>query len=140
MILIYKLTTIQKPTYLHFIITGKNTVENIERYFEEINRECTGRNCFRILIEERLDGPRRGILDVFKIISEVSSKSRGLYKAIAYVDVNAEGYSMQFIENVAVNRGLPMFVFSTVADAEKWLMNKNHLGTKQHTVWGLVDG
>ena len=80
------------------------------------------------------------MIKVLELISEQSCKCRGLFEAIAYVDVNAEGYSMQFIENVAVNRGLPMFVFSTVADAEKWLMNKNHLGTKQNTVWGLVDG
>ena len=124
MILIYKLTTIQKPTYLHFIITGKNTVENIVRYFEEINRECTARNCFRILIEENLDGPRLCVMKVLEFITEESCKSRGLFEAIAYVDINAVGDSMKFIENVAVNRGLPMFVFSTVADAEKWLMNK----------------
>jgi len=140
MILIYKLTTIQRPTYLHFILTGKNTVENIERYFEEINRECTARKCFRILIEERLDGPRRGILDVFKIISEESSKSRGLYKAIAYIDVNAKGDSTKFIEDVAINRGLPMFVFSTVADAEKWLMNNITEVQNQMLYEGVVDG
>ena len=124
MILIYKLTTIQKPTYLHFIITGKNTVENIERYFEEINRECTARKCFRILVEERLDGPRLDVIKVLEFISEKSSKYRGFFEAIAYADLNAEGNSMNFIENVAVNRGLPMSVFSTVADAEKWLVNK----------------
>ena len=89
MILIYKLTTIQKPTYLHFIITGKNTVENIGRYFEEINRECTARKCFRILVEERLDGPRLDVIKVLEFISEKSSKYRGFFEAIAYVDVNA---------------------------------------------------
>jgi hypothetical protein len=31
---------------------------------------------------------------------------------------------MHFAETVAVNRGLPMAVFSTVAEAEKWLQNK----------------
>jgi hypothetical protein len=124
MILIYKLTTIQKPTYLHFIITGKNTVENIGRYFEEINRECAARKVFRILVEERLDGPRLDVIKVLELISEQSCKYRGIFEAIAYADLNAEGNSMNFIENVAVNRGLPMSVFSTVADAEKWLVNK----------------
>jgi len=94
------------------------------RYFEEIHRECTARNCFRILIEENLDGPRLSVTNVLELVSEESSKNRGLYKAIAYVDVNAVGDSMKFIENVTVNRGIPVTVFSTVTNAEKWLLNK----------------
>ena len=88
------------------------------------HRECTARKCFRILIEENLDGPRLDVIKVLKLISEESSKSMGLFRAIAYVDVNAVGDSMKFIENAAVNRGLPVKVFSTVVDAEKWLLNK----------------
>lgn len=120
----YKLTIIQKSTYLHIIVTGQLSEENVLRYFEEIHRECTAHNCFRILIEENLDGPRLSVINVLKLVSEVSSKSRGLFKEIAYIDVNAEGDSMNFVENVAVNRGLPVKVFSTVANAEKWLLNK----------------
>jgi len=120
----YKLTITQKPTYLHIIVTGELSEENVLRYFEEIHRECTGRNCFRILIEENLDGPRLSVTNVFKLVSDESSKSLGLFKAIAYVDVNAVSGSMEFIENAAVNRGLPVRVFLTVADAEKWLLNK----------------
>ena len=119
-----KLTITQKPTYLHIIVTGQLSEENVLRYFEEIHRECTARNCFRILIEENLDGPRLDLAMVLKLISEESSKNRGLFRAIAYVDVNAVGDSMMFIENAAVNRGLPVKIFSTVTDAEKWLLNK----------------
>lgn len=128
----YKLTIDQKPTYLHVIVTGRNSRENVVRYLEEILRECTARSCFRVLIEERLDGPRLGTLAVFQIASEGSSKARGVLKVIAYVDVNAEGDLMQFAETVAVNRGLPVVVFSTVADAEKWLMNEDRGGTEPH--------
>jgi hypothetical protein len=120
----YKLTITQKPTYLHIIVTGEFSEENVLRYFEEIHRECTARNCFRILIEENLDGPRLSVTNVLELVSEESSKNRGLYKAIAYVDVNAVGDSMKFIENVTVNRGIPVTVFSTVTNAEKWLLNK----------------
>jgi hypothetical protein len=120
----YKLTIDQKPTYLHVTVTGRNSRENVMRYLEETLRECTARSCFRVLIEERLDGPRLGTLDVFQIVSEASSKADGILKAIAYVDVNAESNMMQFAETVAVNRGVPVTVFSTVADAEKWLLKK----------------
>jgi hypothetical protein len=120
----YKLTITQKPTYLHIIVTGEFSEENVLRYFEEIHRECTTRNSFRVLIEENLDGPRLNVVRVLQLISDESSKSMGLFKAIVYVDVNAVGDSMKFIEDAAVNRSLPVKVFSTVVDAEKWLLNK----------------
>jgi hypothetical protein len=118
----YALTIDQKPTYLHAIVTGRNSKENVARYLEEIRHECIARRCFRVLIEERLEGPRLGTLDVFEIGSEGSSRALGTLKQIAYVDVNAQGDLMQFAETVAVNRALPVTVFSTVADAEKWLL------------------
>jgi hypothetical protein len=129
----YKLTIDQKPTYLHFIVTGRNSRENVVQYLEEILRECKARSCFRLLIEERLEGPRLGTLAVFQIVTEEGSKASGIVKAVAYVDVNAEGNLMQFAETVAVNRALPVAVFSTVADAEKWLLNENRAGTGPHT-------
>jgi hypothetical protein len=128
----YKLTIDQKPTYLHVIVTGRNSRENVVQYLEQTLRECIARSCFRVLIEERLDGPRLGTLDVFQIVSEASSKADGIVKAIAYVDVNAEGNLMQFAETVAVNRGVPVVVFSTVAEAEKWLLNEGRADAKNH--------
>jgi hypothetical protein len=119
-----KLTITQKPTYLHIIVTGELSEENVLRYFEEIHNECTARNCLRILIEENLHGPRLNVVKVLELISEESKKSFGLFKAIAYVDVNAVDNSMNFIENAALNRGLPVRVFPSVVDAEKWLLNK----------------
>jgi hypothetical protein len=118
----YKLTIDEKPTYLHAIVTGQNSRENVAQYMEEILRECIAHNCFKVLIEERLEGPRLGTMDVFHIVSEGSSKAIGMLKAIAYVDVNATNDLMKFAETVAVNRALPVAVFSTVADAEKWLL------------------
>lgn len=119
----YKLTIHQQPTYLHAIVTGPNSRDNVARYLEDIRAECIARNCFRVLVEERLEGPRLDTMEVFQIVSEGSSKAGGALRAIAYVDVNAQGDLMQFAETVAVNRGLPVAVFSTVAEAEKWLRN-----------------
>jgi hypothetical protein len=130
--MIYELTIDQKPTYLHAIVTGHNSRENVARYLEEILRECIARKCFRVLIEERLEGPRLGTLDVFEIVSQGSNRALGILKAIAYVDVNAEGDLMQFAETVAVNRALPVTVFSTVADAERWLLDENRGGAEPH--------
>jgi hypothetical protein len=96
---------------------------------QELRTECLTRGCSRLLLEERLEGPRLGLLDVFKIASEGSPEVSGTFKAFAYVDVNAQGDLMQFAETVAVNRRLPLAVFSNVADAEQWLLNEGRLRT-----------
>jgi hypothetical protein len=118
----YTLMITEKPAYLHAIVTGTNTTEVMARYLEELLRECTIRRCRRLLIEERLEGPRIGTLDVFKLASEISARARGAFEAIAYVDVNADNdVNTRFAETVVVNRGLPARAFSSVADAEQWL-------------------
>ena len=111
-----------KPGYLHFIVTGDNTRDNVVRYMEEVVRECTLRQCFRALIEERLEGARLGTLDVFEMVSAGSNRFLRTLQAMAYVDVNARSQEMmQFAENVAVNRAFPVRVFPTVTAAERWM-------------------
>ena len=118
----YTLTIERKPTYLHAIVTGLNSRDNVAQYLQEVLRECTNQGCFRVLIEERLAGPRLGVLDVFEIASRGSKNALGKFRAIAYVDVYAEGGLMEFAETVAMNRALPIRIFSTVEDAEKWIL------------------
>lgn len=120
----YRVAIEQKPGYLHARVTGRNSPENVTRYMDEIHRECARRDCFRVLIEEHLEGPRLGTPEVFRIMAEGSRKARGEMKAIAFVDVSSAENLMQFAETVAINRGLPVAVFPTVAAAEEWLSNE----------------
>jgi len=120
----YTLTITQKPAYLHAIVTGPNTRENVARYLEEVQRACAERGCRRVLIEERLEGPRLPATDVFQIASGASSGAKRLFEAIAYVDVNAQRGLMRFAESVAVNRGVPVQVFASVGEAEQWLLGR----------------
>jgi hypothetical protein len=85
---------------------------------------CQLRHVTRVLIEERLTGPRLGPVDVFDIAVQGSTEAVGSLMTIAYVDVHAVGDTMKFAENVAVNRGLPVRIFATVADAEQWLADR----------------
>lgn len=118
----YKLSLEQKPSYLHAVVSGKNSIENVAGYLEDLRRESAARNCFRVLVEERLEGPRLGMLDVFQLVSDGSSRASGMFKAIAFVDINADSGQMKFAETVALNRGIPVKLFSKVADAEAWLL------------------
>jgi hypothetical protein len=117
----YALQIRERPGYLHFVVTGINSRETVERYLADVGRECAARGCKHILIEERLDGPRLDTTDVYMIASGQAAAAARTLAAIAYVDVNAEGRLMQFAEDVAVNRAVPVKVFATVAEAERWL-------------------
>jgi hypothetical protein len=117
----YQLKIEKKPSYLHAIVTGQNDADNVRAYLDELRGECIARGCFRVLIEEHLEGPRLKTLDVFEVISKGSNQALGLYTAIAFVDLNAEGDLMKFAQAAAVNRGLPVSIFSTVAEAEQWI-------------------
>jgi hypothetical protein len=117
----YVLRIEPKNSYLHAIVTGANSLENVVGYMEQLAHECAARDCFRVLIEERLEGPRLQTMDVFRVASQSGKPLASQMRAIAFVDVNAVGDMMQFAEDVAVNRGLPVRMFQTVAQAEQWL-------------------
>jgi hypothetical protein len=120
----YRLTIDKKPAYLHATVTGRNSSENVVGYLKDILKECVARNCFRVLIEERLDGRRLGTMDVFDIAWGGEDRLCKMLKALAVVDVNRSGDLMQFAETVAHSRGLNVAMFSTVAEAEKWLLDQ----------------
>ncbi len=117
----YQLKIIKEADYLHATVTGRNSLENIKSYLEQIYHECKTTGFSRLLIEERLDGPRLNTREVFEIASKESRSALGFFKAIAHVDINADGDLMKFAENVAVNRAIPVRNFSTLAEARQWL-------------------
>ena len=125
MVVSYELTFTEKPTYLHIVVVGQNSRETVAAYMEEVMRECSARGCQRVLIEERLEGPRLGAIDVFTLASAGTLRHMGALKSMAYVDVNAEGDAMRFAETVATNRAFPLKVFATVAAAERWLRGES---------------
>ena len=120
----FTLSFIEKPGYLHAIITGENSRETVEQYLKAVLNGCLERQCRRLLIEERLEGPRLGTLDLFQLASQGSQSALGHFDAIAYVDIYSEDNRMIFPEIVAQNRAIPVKLFKTVKDAVKWLNNK----------------
>lgn len=123
--MLYNLVIIEKPTHVHFIVTGNNSKENASKYLDDVHNLCVTKNYYKILIEEHLEGPRLSIVDLISIIDKKSFNAIGFYKAIAYVDVNAVNDSMRIVETVAVNRSLPVQVFPSIEKAEKWFADMN---------------
>jgi hypothetical protein len=118
----HQLSVLDRPGYLHFVVTGTNSRESVEAYLREVGTICEARRCRRILIEERLEGPRLGTIDVFAVASGAHAQAAARFDAIAFVDVNAGDGLMKFAEDVAVNRSVPVKVFATVEEAARWLV------------------
>ena len=119
----YELLIEKKFDYLHVTVTGENSTENVVAYLAEMREACKKLDCFRVLIEERLEGPRLDVMEVSMIASEGSKNALGEFDAMAYVDVFA-GSLMGFTETVAVNHGMPIAVFGSVEDGEQWLHDR----------------
>jgi hypothetical protein len=125
----YKVTFDQAAGYLHAFVTGTNSKQNVMAYLADILNECRSRDCFRVLIEECLEGPRLDMTDIYEIASQGQRLAPGRRPAIAYVDVNARSAAnMKFAEDVAVNRGIFVRVFPSVADARRWLEDIDNEG------------
>lgn len=116
----YELTFNQGSNYLHAIVSGTNSRKTVAAYMDDVLAECRRSDCFRVLIEERLEGPRLTAMDVFAVSSEGSMKALGVFEAVAYVDEQM-GELRDFVETVAVNRGMPVATFATVGEADAWL-------------------
>ena len=113
----------QHPTYIHATVTGTSSRASVEQYIKEVLAECKNQQCSRVLIEERLEGPRLEGMDVFAMASEGSMAALGVFEAVAYVDPEM-GNLKDFAESVAVNRGLPISLFFSVEEAVQWLQEQ----------------
>ena len=111
------------PDYIHAIVTGQNSYDNFLRYTDEVLVECQRAECRRILIEDKLAGPRMTEGEIFIVVTDASRRAYGFYEALAFVDQQI-GETRYFAETVAVNRGIPIAIFRDVAQAEEWLLSK----------------
>ena len=120
----FEVTCAEKSGYLHAIVTGTNSPESVVGYMNLIRAECRRLDCYRVLIEENLEGPRFDEMEIFALITDNSVGSLGYFEALAYVDLQQDFEVVKFAETVAVNRGIPIAVFSSVADAENWIRHR----------------
>lgn len=130
----YELTVEKHKDYLHATVTGENTRDNVFAYMQEIVSECNRRCCFRVLIEERLEGPRFSPMEIFDMVSEGSLNALGFFEMIAYVDEQM-GKTLDFAETVAVNRGLPITTFESVDAARAWMEQRHNGASERDAHW-----
>ena len=109
-------------TYLHIIAEGDTTAEDIAGYLSEGLKKCIELRCPNILIEENLKGPSLSIFAVYEIVTKICWQATSAVRQVAYVDISQEHKKEvnQFAQTTAVNRGVNVKLFETVAEAENW--------------------
>lgn len=121
----YELIFERHEDYIHATVIGENSQAIVVQYMQDVQNECKNQDCYRVLIEEKLTGPRLDIIEIFDLVATGSRSTVGIFEALAYVDTNSETIDMtEFAETVAVNRGIPVAVFASVEDARNWLNRK----------------
>lgn len=122
----------KRSNYIHAVVTGTNTADNVAGYMNAVRGQCEKEDCFRVLNEERLEGPRFDEMEIFQRISKGSGDALGFFEALAYVDEQQEFEKVKFAETVAVNRGIPIAVFGSVVDAENCLLHRDDDANEQN--------
>ena len=113
-----------KGSYLHCAVRGENGRETVLAYFHERKDACRARDCYRVLVEERLDGPRLPPQELLVLMAEVASWAGATFEALAYVDVHAATDTIARFAGRVVEPGAAVGVFATVGEAERWLRGK----------------
>lgn len=120
----YTLTVESKGSYLHAVVRGPNDRATVIGYFAEIREACVKRDCYRVLVEERLEGPRFPPEVLLPLMAEVAGSAGATFEALAYVDAMAVADTVMRLASQVVQPGARVGVFDAVAEAEAWLRAK----------------
>lgn len=130
----YKCIVENRGKYLYIEVTGTNSRETVLDYMKEVLAAAEKHDCYRVLINERLTGPRLDAMEVYNLASEGAMRLLGRFEAIAYVDEQM-GELGDFVESVSVNRGMPLAFFSNVEDAREWIESRIEGSDEQYHFW-----
>lgn len=119
----YTINISLQNNYLHAVITGDNSIKNVDRYLLDIQEAVEQQQCKNVLIEEQLIGAGLDTFDIFDIIRTRARYARDNKLRIAYIDLNRDHHrtTVAFGENLANILGVNVKVFSATPDAVVWL-------------------
>ena len=118
----YQLTIEERPTYVYARADGDLTADHALRFLQDAYGACVRIGRSSLLLDMQLHGPNLNTTNVYEVISRRAADGSKLRK-IAYVPFRQDDRSMaDFAETVAVNRGVNVRLFESVAAAEGWLL------------------
>ena len=113
-----------KGSFLHCVVRGRNDRETVLAYWADVREACRTRDRYRVLIEERLEGPRFPPEVLLPLMGEVVAWAGAFFEAIAYVDVHADSDAIARFAGQVVEPGAAVGIFGTVDEAERWMRAK----------------
>jgi hypothetical protein len=117
----YEVTITKKANFLHAIVSGKETLENLIAAWKEIAEACQGHKCKRILVDGCLDGPG-DTLDIYNLGNRFHELGIPLGARIAMACKEEDVPKLSFAEVVVKNRNpVTTKIFLNKDDAVQWL-------------------
>jgi hypothetical protein len=117
----YHLTIEEHPAYLHAKAVGERTPANALRFLEEAYAACVKCGRAAALLEMQFSGPSLDTASILQVISQRAPDGMKL-RRIAYVQTVIDDPAMPyFAERAALNRGVNVRLFQSVAAAAQWL-------------------
>jgi hypothetical protein len=111
---------IEKEGYLHFEFAAEFSIPAAKRAVDEMVNTCMKRNCTRVLFDcRRMTGPL-STMDRFDVAQYGSEKIERSIR-IAMLGREDQVLPDKFFENVAVNRGMDLKLFTDIDEAVGWL-------------------
>ena len=118
----YRIDLHPHPKYLHASVTGTHTPKNVARFLREVREACVHHGLTSVLIEVNFTGPSLATGSIYDVVAREAPQAKMLLRRIAYVDASPrDPEKKKFAETVALNRGVNVRLFPTVAEAARWL-------------------
>lgn len=119
----YDLTIEKKDDVLWVKATGTRSIETVLAVSKDVLAACVEKRVKKVLIDVRGMEGRLSTMDAFEITDQRFPKmrDRSVITHNAIVDLKEFEDSYRFFENLAVNRGFTLRIFSAPEDAAEWL-------------------
>ena len=114
------LRIIQKEAYVRFDYTGEFSQAAGKQCVDAMVEACSRFKLSRALLDCRKMTGEIQILESFRV-AQYGGKMRGLLSKTALVGRQDQMLSDNFVENVAVNRGVNLKIFTDIEEAINWL-------------------
>ncbi len=119
----YDLIIEEKDGMLWATVTGTRSLETVLAISNDILAACAEKKVSKVLIDVRgLEG-RLSTMEAYQIPKQYFPKmrDRSVITHTALVDLKEFEHSYRFFENVALNRGFTLRIFSDPNEAAEWL-------------------
>jgi hypothetical protein len=119
----YELTIKKREDVLWVKATGTRSLQTVLAMSEDIFTACIEQNTTKVLVDVRALEGRLETMEAYQIPDKHFPKmrDRSVITRAAIVDLEEFRNIYKFFENVAVNRGFALRVFSDLDEALEWL-------------------